>query len=339
MHFDLNFGQPPLEIGLIASQASDRGFDGIWIGETHSDPFISSHAAICSSERILVGTSVAIAFARTPMLLAYTGWDLSRISEGRFVLGLGSQVKAHIERRFSMPWSAPAARMREYVQALRAIWQCWAADEPLLFEGDFYRHSLMPPVFRPSRHEFGPPRVYLAAVGEAMTAVAGEVADGLLLHPFTTRAFFDQSTVPSLERGRLPSTSSRPERPSIVGSIFSAIGRDEAEIVSATEACRRQLAFYASTPQYRSVLAVHGWEDLQPELTKLSKEGAWERMADAVDDRILEEFVLAGRPEQVVDQLADRWGDALDRVSLYTPYDVDPELLEEASKAYRAKRE
>ena len=315
-----------------AARCEDLGFAGFWVGETGRDPFLAAQQAVDGTEQITVGTAVAIAFARTPMTVAYSGYDLAQASGGRFVLGLGSQVKSHIERRFSMPWSQPAARMREFVLALRAIWDAWGRGTSLDFEGQFYRHTLMTPFFAPDANEAGPPPVFLAAVGEAMTAVAGEVADGLIIHPFTTPRYLKEVTMRSLAAG-----ADRAGRAvadvAVCGPVFVCAGRSDEELDHAIEASRRQLAFYGSTPAYRPVLELHGWGDLQPELTELSKRGAWEAMGTRIDDEMLETFAVIGTPEVVATDLRARWGGLTSRVSLHTPYEVAPETLAELARA------
>jgi probable F420-dependent oxidoreductase len=336
VQIDVTQGRPSPTIAADAADAEVAGFDGFWVGETHTDPFLRVQRAADATREITVGTAVAIAFARTPMTVAYSGYDLAGSSDGRFVLGLGSQVKAHIERRFAMPWSHPATRMREFVLALRAIWASWEAGaEPLAFEGEFYAHSLMTPFFSPDPHPFGGPPVYLAAVGEMMTGVAGEVADGLIIHPFTTPRYLAEVTRPALAAGAARADRSL-DVVTVSGPVFACVGSTDSELATAIEGSRRQLAFYASTPAYRRVLELHGWGDLQPELTALSKRGEWEAMGALVDDEILYTFAVAGSPAEVVAQLTDRWGGLADRVSLYTPYEVPAATLRAVAAARRA---
>jgi len=244
-----------------AAALEAEGYDGVWVGETKHEPFLQLLQAAEATERVTLGTSIAIAFGRTPLTMAHVGFDMAQYAQGRFVLGLGSQVKPHIERRFSMPWSHPAARMREFVLGMRAIWATWQDGVKLDFQGEFYTHTLMTPFFSPEPHDFGPPPVYLAGVGERMTEVAGEVCDGFFVHPFTTRRYMDEVTLPALERGRAKS-----DRPDFVvnGPSFVAIGRDETELADAIRGTKEQIAFYASTPAYRGVLELHDRGELQP---------------------------------------------------------------------------
>jgi probable F420-dependent oxidoreductase len=326
-------------LGTIPDKAAALeadGYEGLWVGETSHDPFLQLLQAAQATERVTLGTSIAIAFGRTPLTLAHVAFDLSYHSQGRFVLGLGSQVKPHIERRFSMPWSHPAPRMREFVLALRAIWAAWQDGEKLDFRGDFYTHTLMTPFFSPSAHEYGPPPVYLAGVGGLMTQVAGEVCDGFFVHPFTTRRYIDDVTLPALRKGREAAGRDGFDGFTICGPAFVAVGRDEDEMAAAVRGTKEQIAFYASTPAYRGVLESAGFGDLQPELTRMSKEGRWSEMGGAIDDELFDRIAVAGDPASVGPALVERWGDVYDRLSLYTPYKVDPTVLLEVTAAVRA---
>jgi probable F420-dependent oxidoreductase len=323
----------------VANEAA--GYAGLWTGETQHDPFLQVLQAAEVTERVTIGTSIAIAFGRTPMTLANTAFDLARYSQGRFVLGLGSQVKPHIERRFSMPWSHPAARMREYVGALRAIWASWQDGEKLDFHGDFYTHTLMTPFFSPPAHEWGPPPVYLAGVGKLMTEVAGEVCDGFFFHAFTTPSYLREVTIPALLRGRAAgghtgAGTAALDDFAIAGPAFTCVGRNDEELDAAVRGTKEQIAFYASTPAYRGVLEHHGWGDLQPELTRMSKEGKWKEMGDVIGDDVLREFAAVGDVATVARELRQRW-DAATRLSFYIPYRADDavrtELLTELAGA------
>ncbi|HEX4979971.1 MAG TPA: TIGR03617 family F420-dependent LLM class oxidoreductase, partial [Acidimicrobiales bacterium] len=238
--------------GEIARMQEDQGYDGLWTAETGHDPFFPLLLAAGATERIQLGTGIAVAFARNPMTTAITANDIQLASKGRHILGLGSQIKAHIEKRFSMPWSHPAPRMREFVLAMRAIWDCWNNGTKLEFRGEFYRHTLMTPFFSPGPNPYGPPKVFLAAVGEHMTEVAGEVCDGLLVHPFSTERYMKEVTVPALERGLARAGKSRADV-ELSYSAFVVTGTD-AEVEAAAGLVRNQLSFYGSTPAYRPVL-------------------------------------------------------------------------------------
>ena len=308
-----------------ARKAEAAGYDGVWSAETNSDPFLPLLLAAEHTERLQVGTGIAVAFARNPMTTAATAHNLQTFTKGRFLLGLGSQIKPHIEKRFSMPWSHPAPRMREFILAMRAIWDCWDNGTKLDFQGEFYRHTLMTPFFTPRPSEYGPPKVFLAAVGEKMTEVAGEVADGMLVHGFTTERYLQEVSVPAIERGADKAGKSRADI-ELSLPAFIVTGETEDEMAAAAKAVREQIAFYASTPAYRGVLDLHGWGDLQAELNSLSKQGEWAKMGDAVDDTILGTFAVIGEPEAAGAELVSRFGGLVDRLSFYAPYPMSEEV-------------
>jgi probable F420-dependent oxidoreductase len=312
------------DIPRLAKELEDVGYDGAFSIETAHDPFFPLLLAAEHTERLELGTGIAVAFARNPMIMANIGYDLQAFSKGRCILGLGSQIKAHIEKRFSMPWSQPAARMREFILAMRAIWACWNEDAKLEFEGEFYRHTLMTPFFDPGPNPYGNPRVFLAAVGERMTEVAGEVADGILLHGFTTERYVREVTLPALERGWEKAGTSRAQF-EVTGPMFVVTGGTEEEFAAARAGTKQQIAFYGSTPAYRGVLELHGWGDLQTDLNRLSKQGEWVKMGELIDDDILETFAVTGEPEDIPKLMLARYGDILDRISFYAPYRADPE--------------
>lgn len=312
----------PHRIPEVTRSLEERGYDGAWTSETAHDPFLPIVAASYATHRMQLGTAVAVAFARTPMSVAYTSYDLQSFCRGRFRLGLGSQVLGHIERRFSMPWSHPAPRMREFIRALGEIWRAWEEGVPLEFEGDFYRHTLMTPFFTPQRHGHGRPPVLLAAVGPEMTKVAGEVADGILLHSFASADYVSVHVLPVLDAALERRGRSR-ESFEVSARAFVASGRDDRQIVEAIDGVRKQIAFYASTPAYRAILKHHGMEELGAELHRLSKggdAGRWETMAALVPDSLLEALMVAGTPEEAADALIARYGHFADRLRVYTPY-------------------
>ncbi|MFM8793887.1 MAG: LLM class F420-dependent oxidoreductase [Acidimicrobiales bacterium] len=322
-------GGIPADLSKAAQAAKDveaAGYSGAWTAETAHDPFLPLAVAAEHTERIELGTSIAVAFARNPMLLANLGWDLQAFSKGRFVLGLGSQIKPHIEKRFAMEWSHPAARMREMVQAIHAIWDTWENGTKLEFRGDFYKHTLMTPFFTPDRAElagFGRPKIYLAGVGEKMTEVCGEVCDGFICHGFTTEKYLREVTIPALERGRRKAGKTM-EGFDIVGPSFVVTGSNEKEMEAAAAGTRQQIAFYGSTPAYRGVLDIHGWGGLQDELNTLSKQGKWVEMGSLITDDILNNFAVVGEPESIAPELHRRYGDVISRISFYAPYRSDP---------------
>jgi probable F420-dependent oxidoreductase len=310
------------EAGVEAGRAEEAGYDGVWSAETSHDPFFPLLLAAEHTSRLEIGTAITVAFARNPMSLSHVGWDLQAFSRGRFNLGLGSQIRPHIEKRFSMRWSHPAPRMREFIAAMRAIWDCWQDGTKLDFRGDYYQHTLMTPFFNPGPGDFGPPRVFLAAVGEKMTEVAGEMADGILIHGFTTERYLREATVPAIERGLATSGRSFDDF-QLSYPIFIATGTNEQETADAIVGVRRQIAFYGSTPAYRQVLELHGWGELQTELNALSKRGEWVKMGELIDDDMLHAFAVVAEPSQVAAQVLARVGDLVTRVSFYMPYAGD----------------
>lgn len=319
MKIDGGIGLDLTTAGEQAKEAEDFGYDGIWVPETSRDPFLPLVLATEHTERIEIGTSIAVAFARSPMTLANTAYDLTQYSKGRFILGLGSQIKPHITKRFSMEWSKPAARMREMVLAMHAIWDSWMTGAKLDFKGDFYTHTLMTPFFNPGPHEYGHPRVFLAGVGPLMTEVAGEVCDGFFCHGFTTEKYLREVTLPALEAGRQKAGKTL-EGFEICGPSFVVTGNTEEELETAKVGTRRQIAFYGSTPAYRPVLECHGWGELQTDLNRMSKEGKWEEMGTLIDDEILSTFAVVGEPEEIGPELQRRYGDVISRLSFYAPY-------------------
>ncbi|MBA2281393.1 MAG: LLM class F420-dependent oxidoreductase [Acidimicrobiia bacterium] len=318
-----------------AKDAEAAGYDGAWTAETSHDPFLACLLAAEHTEKLEIGTSIAVAFARSPMTTAVTANDLQSFSNGRFVLGLGSQIKPHIEKRFSMPWSHPAPRMREFISAMRAIWDAWHNGTKLDFRGDFYQHTLMTPFFDPGPNEHGASKVFLAGVGQLMTEVAGEVCDGFLCHGFTTERYLREVTLPALERGRAKAGKTL-EGFEIAGPSFVVTGADEEAMVKAAEGVRQQIAFYGSTPAYKGVLELHGWGGLQEELNGLSKQGKWVEMGTLIDDEILNTFAVVAEPEQVAPELLKRYGDCITRISFYAPYKADPKRWTPVMKALQA---
>ena len=329
------------DLAAITAEARDferMGYDGAFTFEGPHDPFFPLLLAAEHSTRLELATAIAIAFPRSPMHLANVGHDLQTMSKGRFILGLGSQVKAHIEKRFSATWTKPNARMRELVQALRAIWRCWNEGEKLDFRGEFYRHTLMTPFFSPAPSPYGPPRVFLAGVGRAMTAVAGEVADGLFVHPLNSPKFIRETTLPALETGFTRGGRSR-DKFEISCQAMVVTGFDEEETRRADAGTRMQIAFYGSTPAYRVVLDAHGWGELQPELNALSKQGRWGDMGALVTDEVLDAFAVRCSPDELPARLGARYAGLVDRLSLVchaTPQRTDPERWTDVVRRIRA---
>jgi probable F420-dependent oxidoreductase len=300
-------------VAEAAGALEQQGYDGGWAFETSHDPFLPLLLAAEHTSRLELGTNIAVAFARNPMIVANVGWDLQAYSKGRFILGLGTQIQPHIEKRFSMPWSHPARRMREFVAALHAIWSAWKDGTQLRFEGDFYTHKIMTPMFTPEPEPYPVPKVFLAAVGELMTEMCGEVADGHLGHPMVSKRYLDEVTMPALLTGIQRSGRDRNDF-EVACEVMVATGENDAELSAAMTAARKQIAFYGSTPAYRKVLELHGWGDLHTELNRLSKQGEWDAMGSLIDDEMLGAFAVVGPVDKVGAALRNRCEGVVDRV-------------------------
>jgi probable F420-dependent oxidoreductase len=325
MKIDGGIGFDPNGMVAQAIKAEESGYDGVWSAETNHDPFLPIAIGASATEKLEFGTGIAVAFARNPMTLAVLANDLQLVSKGRFMLGMGSQIKPHITKRFSMPWSHPAPRMRELILAIRAIWNTWETGELLAFRGEFYTHTLMTPFFNPGPNPYGNPEILLAAVGERMTEVAGEVGDGFLVHGFSTERYLREVSLPALERGAAKAGKTRADL-TVSYPGFVVTGPDDKSTAAAAKGVREQIAFYGSTPAYRPVLELHGWGGLHPELNTLSKRGEWEKMGELIDDEILNTFAVVAPLDQVAAEVRKRFGDVVDRFSFYAPYKVDPEM-------------
>ena len=324
----------PSEAAALAGKAEEFGFDCLWVNETKHDPFVQLALAAISTRRISLGTSIALAFTRSPTTLAYTAWDLQDLSGGRFILGLGSQVKGHIERRFGMRWESPSPKMRESVLAMRKVWESWQGGTRLDFSGKFYKMDLMTPFFSPGAIANPKIPVYIAGVNESMCRTAGSVADGLHVHPLHTMRYLREVTLPAAMSGLERSGRQRDEF-QVAASVFAAVGKTAGEAKSVKEALRGQVAFYASTRTYRRLMDMHGWGDVCEKLHGLSVKGEWEKMAAEVPDEVLDEFVVEGTWKDVGGVLKERYSGLADRVRLYLPFDGD-ELWKELVEGVRA---
>ena len=327
-------GELPIGMAKAAERVEmleSAGFNGAQTVETGHDPFLPLALAAEHSKQIDLITAIAVAFARNPLNLASIGNDLNGYSEGRFILGLGSQIKAHIEKRFSMPWGKPAARMREMISAMRAIWANWYDGEPLDFRGEFYTHTLMTPVFTPTPSPFGPPRVFLAAVGPMMTEVAADLCDGMLVHPLTSTRYLELHTLPVIEEGLKKRGLTRQDF-ELSYPVFVVSGQTEEQFAESKQAIKQRIAFYASTPAYRRVLDTHGWGSLQPELNLMSKQGKWVEMGELIEDDILNTFAVVGEPQEIVPMIKQRYTGLVDRITInfsYAPVTERPALIRE----------
>ena len=304
------------------------GYDGAFTSEGPHEPFLPLALAAEHSQTLELMTNIAVAFARSPLDLAQLANDVQLASRGRFILGVGSQIRPHIEKRFSMPWTSPARRMAELVLAIKAIQRSWQEGGPLEFRGEFYRHTLMTPFFSPGPNEWGAPPVFVAALGPLMTEVAAEVGDGLLIHPFHSGEFVRSHSVPAVERGLARATQAGTDKPrdsfTLAATAILATGSDDAAMARADAGVRTLLAFYGSTPAYRVVLDAHGWGELQTDLNRLSKEGRWAEMASIIPDEVVDALVVRGAPADIAAKVEERYAGVVDRLSFSTPYAVDP---------------
>jgi probable F420-dependent oxidoreductase len=320
MKLDIAIAEYDLKsVGDYARKSEALGYDCIWSSETQHDPFLPLGVAAAATSSIKIGTSIAVAFPRSPMLLAYTSWDLQKASSGRFVLGLGSQIKAHNERRFSTKFEAPGPKLREVVLAIRAIWDCWQNGTALNFKGQFYRFDLMTPFFNPGPIAHPKIPIFIAGVNRYMCRMAGEICDGLHVHPFHTPKYLRECVHPAVEEGLRTSGRSRADF-TYATSSFVVVGETEAERARNAESVKQQIAFYASTRTYQPVLAAHGWEGLAPELHWRSMQGDWRGMATLISDEMLEAFAVIGTYESIGEKLRSRYAGLLDRMALYQPY-------------------
>jgi probable F420-dependent oxidoreductase len=312
-------GNPLPQMAAWARAADEMGFAGLWTPETAHNPFLPLVLAAEHTRRITLGTSVAIAFPRSPMVTAQIAWDLANFSEGRFVLGLGTQVKAHIERRFATPWEAPVARLRDYIGALRAIWHCWQAGSRLKYDGQFYKFSLMTPFFSPGPSAYPNIPIYIAGVNTGLAQLAGEICDGFQAHPLNSAKYLAEVLRPQIAEGARKAGRD-PATIALSGSVFAITGRDEGSVARARAFARQQIAFYGSTPTYRSVLDCHGWGAVGEALSQLAAAQRWAEMPALVSDEMLAVLAVEAAPEQLGQAIHARFAGLLDRVALYAPF-------------------
>jgi probable F420-dependent oxidoreductase len=307
-------------IPLLAGKAEEFGFDCIWANETKHDPFVQLVLASQTTHEISLGTSIALAFTRSPMAIAYTAWDIQSMSGGRLILGLGSQVKGHIERRFGVKWASPEPKMREVVMSMRSIWKSWQTGDKLDFRGEFFTINLMTPFFNPGPIQHPEIPVYIAGVNRGMCRLAGEVGDGLHVHPLHTLKYLQKVVVPEVSRG-LASSGRKRNNISVAASVFAAVGDDEPSIRRMRVTIRDQIAFYASTRTYRRVMELHGWEDVCDTLHEYSTRGRWDIMGEQITDEMLGEFVVEGSWRNIGERIHSKYDGIVDRVRLYLPFD------------------
>ncbi|HSE94158.1 MAG TPA: TIGR03617 family F420-dependent LLM class oxidoreductase [Methylomirabilota bacterium] len=317
----LDVGMPTHDLKSIpayARKVEALGFDCLWSSETQHDPYLPLAVAATVTARMKLGTAIAVVFPRSPMITAHIAWDLQKASDGRFILGLGTQVKGHNERRFSVKFESPGPKMREAVRALRAIWDCWQNGTKLNFKGEFYRFDLMTPFFSPGPIDHPKIPIYIAGVNRYICRVAGEVCDGLHVHPFNSAKYLREYVHPAVEEGLRASGRTREDFTYSTAS-FVVIGDTEEERARARQAVRQQIAFYASTRTYEPVLAAHGWQDLVPHLHRKSVEGDWVSMASLVTDEMVETYAVTGTYDTIAAALQERYAGLLDRTAFYEP--------------------
>ena len=315
----LSYEQGIHDAGTAARAAEELGFDGLWTAETQHDAFLPLVLAAEHTRRIELGTAIAVAFSRSPTELAYTAWDLQALSHGRFILGLGTQVKAHIERRFGMAWDSPSARLREMILGMRALWNCWQNGARLNFRGEYYKLTLMSPFFNPGPIEHPRIPIYIAGVNKGLCQLAGELCEGFHVHPFHTVKYLQEVTLPNIGIGLVRSGRQRSDI-SLSSSVFDIPGQDAEALAASRQAVRSQIAFYASTPSYHSVMEVHGWLETAEKLGMLAARQQWQEMASLITDDMLEIFAVSGAPDELAAQIQQRYAGLLDRVNYYVPF-------------------
>jgi probable F420-dependent oxidoreductase len=320
MKFDVTIFPTDLNAAAdLARQVESYGFDGLWTSETAHNPFLPLTHAAAVTQRILLGTAIAVAFPRSPMVTAQIAWDLAAQSGGRFALGLGTQVKPHIEKRFSTPWGAPAPRLREYVESLRAIWANFQSNKPLRYLGEQYKFTLMTPFFNPGPIPHPDIPIYIAGVNEVLCRVAGELCEGFHVHPFHTVRYLKELIIPNIEAGAAKGGRTRADC-ALSCAVFVVTGKDQQEMRDNAGAVRAQIAFYASTPSYKAVMDMHGWSDLADQLNNLSREGRWFEMGGLISDDMLNEFAVVAPYDDLAHAVRERYEGLLDRVGYYFPF-------------------
>ncbi|MFT5100275.1 MAG: putative F420-dependent oxidoreductase [Planctomycetaceae bacterium] len=325
MKVDTNISANLKTVAQQAVRAEALGYDGVRVAELNHDPFLPLTLAAEHTQRIELVTSVAVAFARNPMSMATLSHDLNAYSDGRLILGLGSQVKPHIERRFSMPWHKAARQMQEFIEAMYDIYDCWYEGDRLSYIGEYYQHTLMPATFKPENLDIQYPRIHLSATGPLMTRVAAEVADGMIMHPFSSEKYIREVTLPAITEGLARSERNLDDFELDYAPIV-ATGFDEESMVRAVDAARDRIAFYGSTEAYRPVLEIHGWGDLQTELALLNKRQQSAEMSALISDEILHTIAIVGSPDDVVNEIKTRFSDVISRTGLSVAGLPDDEL-------------
>jgi probable F420-dependent oxidoreductase len=338
MQFDVTIFPKKLNrAGEIARQVEDYGFGGLWTAETSHNPFLPLTHAASATSRINLGTGIAVAFPRSPMVMAQTAWDLAEQSQGRFILGLGTQVKAHITKRFGCEWSAPVTRLSEYIEVMRATWNTWQTGVPLRYIGESDRIILMTPFFSPEPMAYADIPIYIAGVNEGLCRLAGELCEGFHVHPFHTTRYLKELIIPNIEAGAQKTERTRQDV-KLTCMIFVVTGNTPQEIQQSTIATKSQIAFYASTPSYKAVLEMHGWQDLSERLTKMIRENRWTEMWTEISDEMLNEIAVVAAPDELPYKVKERYNGLLDRVGYYFPFvpdEADKKVIwEQAAKVF-----
>lgn len=320
----------------LAHTVEDYGFDGLWVAEAAHNPFLPLAHAALATDKINIGTAITVAFPRSPMIMAHNAWDLAQQSNGRFILGLGTQIKPHITKRFSAKWGKPVTQMREYIESLRAIWHSFQTGERLHYEGEYYNFSLLTPFFAPQPMDYHQIPIYIAGVNTGLARLGGELCDGFHVHSFHTSDYLREVLIPAFQEGGDRTGRNRTDL-SLSCAIFVVTGSDEAEIEASKIATKSQIAFYASTPSYGKVLELHGWQDIVPELNIMLRRNRWNEMHTLISDDMLHKFAVVAPPDELPYKVRERYDSLLDRVGFYFPFEPTDEskrmIWEHASKA------
>lgn len=322
LKFDVTaFANDLSQAARLASAVEDFGFDGLWVAETAHNPFLPLAHASLATNRISLGTAIAVAFPRSPMIMAQAAWDLAAMSRGRFVLGLGTQIKPHITKRFSAKWGKPVKQMREYIESLRAIWRSFETGADLKYDGEFYQFSLLPPGLAPPPMPYYRIPIYIAGVNTGLARLAGELCDGFHVHSFHTPRYLREVLLPAFQSGR--QASGRSDKLTLSCAVFVVTGVDATNLEASKQLTKSQIAFYASTPSYRRVLDLHGWADLIPRLNTLLRRNRWSEMHTLISDAMLEAFAVIAPPDELPYALHERYSGLLDRAGFYFPFEPE----------------
>ena len=322
MQFDVTVIADDLNhAGPLAQAVEDYGFDGLWVAETAHNPFLPLSHASLATERISLGTAIAVAFPRDPLIMAQTAWDLAALSQGRFILGLGTQIKPHITKRYSAKWGKPVKQLREYIESLRAIWRSFQTGDDLDYRGEYYRFSRLQPFVRPAPIAYQQIPIYAAGVNTGLAKLAGELCDGFHVHSFHTPRYLREHLLPAFQAGR--DAAGRSDPLTISCAVFVVTGEDDETVKASKQLTKSQIAFYASTPSYSRVLELHGWTDLIPRLNALLRRNRWNEMHGLISDDMLAAFAIMAPPDELPYRLRERYSGLLDRAGFYFPFEPE----------------